>query len=399
MGMKLRHPLPQMDLLSAPATQCVTSADTSALSGNIIRTIWMKPICSALLALFGIATTASAFTIKAPSNGEQVTSPFKLIATTSPCGFENAISIGYSLDNGATIMVPTSFTASLPTREGPHIFHLHGGLETIVPDSVSALVVAGEGQHTLHVMCWGPQGVTRSVAESITVIPANSPPPSNVTVVSNIQSLTGWKWDHDPGTPGHSEGSSDIVTSPSLDGNSREYSLSFTDSGGEIYHISFGHDTAATHFVYDTNIWLADPSGIANIEMDMNQVIANGDTVIFGFQCDGYSGTWDYTLNFGTPTNPDGHWVHSNVRCPDPKTWTPNTWHNVQVSYHRDDGGNVTYDSVIFDGQQSDLEGASGNSAFRLGWGATLLTNFQIDGHGENGSVTAYVDNLTISRW
>lgn len=399
MGMKLRHALPQMDMVSAPATMCITSADASAYSRNMIRGRSMKPTGYALLALFGAATTASAITVKSPANGEQVTSPFRLVATTNSCGFEDAVSIGYSLDSGKTIMVPTSFTASLPTREGPHIFHLRGGLSTIVPDSVSAMVVAGEGPHTLHVVCWGPQGVTRSVAESITVVPADSPPPSNVTVVSNIQSLTGWKWKHDPGTPGNAEGSSDIVSSPSLDGNSREYSLSFTDSGGEIYHISFGHDTAATHFVYNTEIWLADPSGIANIEMDMNQVIANGDTVIYGFQCDGYSGTWDYTLNFGTPANPDGHWVHSNVACPDPKTWTPNAWHNVQVSYHRDNGGTVTYDSVVFDGQQSDFVGATGNSAFSLGWGATLLTNFQIDGHGANGSVTAYVDSLTVSRW
>jgi hypothetical protein len=399
MEMKLRHALPQMNMLSAPETNCVTSADASSYSRNIIRGISMKPICYSVLALFATATTASAITVKAPANGAQVTSPFSLVATTASCGFETALSIGYSLDNGATIMVPTSFKASLPTRDGPHIFHLHGGLATIVPDSVSALVVAGDGPHTLHVTCWGPLSVTKSIVENITVIPADTPPPSNVTVVSNIQSLTGWKWDHDPGTPGSAEGSSDIVASPSLNGNSREYSLSFTDSGGEIFHVSFGHDPAATHFTYSTDIWLADPSGIANIEMDMNQVIANGDTVIYGFQCDGYSGTWDYTKNLGTPANPEGHWEHSNVPCPDPKTWTPNTWHNVQVAYHRDDAGNVTYDSVVLDGQQSDFVGATGNSAFSLGWGPTLLTNFQIDGHGANGSVTAYVDNLTVSRW
>jgi len=133
--------------------------------------------------------------------------------------------------------------------------------------------------------------------------------------------------------------------------------------------------------------------------MDMNQVIANGDTVIYGFQCDGYSGTWDYTVNLGTPANPEGHWKHSNVTCPDPKTWAPNTWHNIQVSYSRDNAGNVTYDSVVLDGQQSSFVGAAGNSEFSLGWGPTLLTNFQIDGHGANGSVTAYVDNLTVSRW
>ena len=32
----------------------------------------------------------------------------------------------------------------------------------------------------------------------------------------------------------------------------------------------------------------------------MNQTMENGQTVIFGFQCDGYTSTWDYTRNAGT---------------------------------------------------------------------------------------------------
>jgi hypothetical protein len=59
----------------------------------------------------------------------------------------------------------------------------------------------------------------------------------------------------------------------------------------------------------------------------------------------------------------------------------------------------VTYQSVVLDGVQSDLVGATGNSAFKLGWGSVLLTNFQIDGLGSSGSTTAYVDNLTVYRW
>lgn len=398
MAMRQIQTLLQANKLLPPAKRCVTSVDAGRFWTNFTREISIKPFFSVILALFGTSTTLCAITVTSPSNGAEVTSPFRLVATTDSCGFEVANFMGYSLDNGKTTMVKASFDPSLPVRDGSRILHMHGGLRTLVPDSVSVLVAAGEGQHTLHVVCWGPLGTTRSVAENITVVSSTSPPPS-VTVVSNIQSLTDWKWDHDPGTPGNAEGSSDIVATPSLNGNSRMYALSFTNSGGEIFHVSFGKDTAATHFTYNTNIWFDDPSGVANIEMDMNQVISNGDTVIYGFQCDGYSGTWDYTLNLGTPANPKGHWEHSSVSCPDPKTWAPNTWHNVQVSYHRDDAGNVTYDSVVLDGQQSDFVGATGNSAFSLGWGPTLLTNFQIDGHGADGSVTAYVDNLTVSRW
>lgn len=328
-------------------------------------------IVSALALVAGIAP-ASAITVTTPVNGAQLTSPFALTARTTSCDTESTAAMGYSLDYGTT---------------------------TIVPPSFSAMVVAGDGQHILHVKCWGTRGAHADTSLNITVLPSGSAPPHGVTVVSDIQSLPDWVWDHDPATPGNASGYSDIARSPSLGGNARQYSLSFSDSGGEIFHKSFGKDTEATHFVYDANIWLENPSSLANIEMDLNQVIANGDTVIYGVQCDGYSGTWDYTLNSGSPDHPRDRWNHSNVPCPDPKTWEARTWHHVQLSYSRNENGVVTYESVVLDGEKSDFVGATGNSAFKLGWRATLLTNFQLDGYGREGSSTAYVDKFTISRW
>jgi hypothetical protein len=119
--------------------------------------------------------------------------------------------------------------------------------------------------------------------------------------------------------------------------------------------------------------------------------------VIFGFQCDGWSGTWDYTLNAGTPQSPKDQWLHSTASC-NPRNWSTNTWHRVQISYSRDNSGNVTYKSVWFDGVQQDIY-ATVNSAFALGWGPALLANFQVDGIGLSGSSTAFLDNVTVYRW
>lgn len=332
----------------------------------------MKNFFIATLMLATGFSTASAITVTTPLNNATVTSPFTLVANTTSCGSQTAASMGYSLDYGQTTIVPVSF---------------------------SALVLSGEGQHTLHVKCWGTSGAAGVTDVDITVIPPATPPPSNITVASGIQSLGSWAWNDDPGTPGSASGTSAIVSSPSLSGKARQYSMNFANSGGEIYHTTFASDTVATHFIYDAEIWLNNASSVANIEMDMNQVIANGDTVIYGVQCDGYSGTWDYTVNAGTPANPVDKWEHSNIACPEPKTWTPNTWHHIQISYFRDSVGNVTYQSVVLDGELSEFVGATGNSAFALGWASTLLTNFQIDGLGAEGSATAYVDSLTISRW
>lgn len=189
-----------------------------------------------------------------------------------------------------------------------------------------------------------------------------------------------------------------LVTAPSMSGQARAFTTNYSNAGGERYYVSFGSDTAATNFFYDVWVYLQAPaSDVANLEFDMNQVLANGQTIIFGFQCDGYAGTWDYTQNAGTPTAPADRWVNSHASC-NPRTWSTNTWHHVQVSYSRDNSGNVTYQSVWLDGAEQDIN-ATVPSAFALGWGPVLLTNFQVDGVGASGSSTAYIDDLTIYRW
>ncbi|MGA2535838.1 MAG: hypothetical protein ABSF53_07485 [Terracidiphilus sp.] len=332
----------------------------------------MKTSLFSILALVAGTAPVSAITVTTPASGSQLTSPFSLVASTKECDSGPAVAMGYSLDYGATTITKTSF---------------------------SAMVAASDGTHTLHVKCWGPQGVEVDLSMGITIVSSGSNPPPNATVVSDIQSLPNWHWDHDPAMHGNASGTSDLARAPALSGTARKYSVSFTNSGGELYHTSFGKDPAATHFIYDARLWLDDASSLGNIEMDMNQVIANGDTVIFGVQCNGNSGTWDYALNVGTPDRPVDHWVHSNVACPDPRTWVPNAWHRVQIQYSRDNVGNVTYESISLDGRQSNFVGATGNGAFRLGWGPTLLTSFELDGHGAGGTISAYLDKLTISRW
>jgi hypothetical protein len=71
----------------------------------------------------------------------------------------------------------------------------------------------------------------------------------------------------------------------------------------------------------------------------------------------------------------------------------------VQISYSRDDVGNITYQSVWLDGKEQVIN-ATVPSAFALGWAAGhLQTQFQVDGIGKSGKTTVYLDNLTIYRW
>jgi hypothetical protein len=223
--------------------------------------------------------------------------------------------------------------------------------------------------------------------------------PSDAVSVSGIQAMSNWTGVFDTASSsGSSNGSMSMISSPSRSGHTREFVTHYTNSGATRYYVSFGDDTTSTNFMYEAWVYFTSTSGqIGNLEMDMNQVIANGQTVIYGVQCDGYSGTWDYTANKGTPQKYVDGWVHSNASC-NPRNWTTNVWHHIQIQYSRDSAGNVTYKSVTLDGATANLN-ATVPSAFALGWGPTLLTNFQVDGLGSSGSPVVYLDDLTVYRW
>jgi hypothetical protein len=228
------------------------------------------------------------------------------------------------------------------------------------------------------------------------VAPAFGQIPSNAISTTNLNTYDTWGWRHDPGTPGWSSGSSSYpVTNPSVDGLSRSFSISYSGRGGEIYFVSFGYDTTATHFVYDTYIYLEDPSQVKNVELDLNQVLDDGKTVIMATQCSGYSGTWEYTFVSGDRT----HWRASNIAC-DPTSWTPKKWHHVQIAMHRDSSGVVTHDWLSFDGTSYSFNNAASPAGKYLGWQiGHLILNFQLDGSRDNGTMKAYVDKLTVYRW
>jgi len=248
--------------------------------------------------------------------------------------------------------------------------------------------------------CGGIQLSSTKTAASTGNTGATSGIPAAAVETGEIQDLPGWvgATDTSAGVGGSASGATKLLGTPSLSGSAREFTTTFTNDGDERYSVAFGTDTESTHFLYDGWVYVASPSSeIANLEMDVNQVLANGQTVIFGFQCDGNAGTWDYTENTGTPEKPVDTWVHSTQAC-DPRSWTTEAWHHVQISFTRDDAGNVTYNAVWLDGTEQTLN-VTAPSAFALGWSTTLLTNFQVDGVGADGSSTVYLDELMVYRW
>jgi hypothetical protein len=226
-------------------------------------------------------------------------------------------------------------------------------------------------------------------------IPSFAVIPSNAQSSGDLVSASNWTFTHDSGTAGSATGSTHYpVSSPSLDGKAREYSVSYSDKAGERYSLTFNHNTEVTHFVYDTYVYFEEPSEVANIELDMNQVMSNGKTVIFAFQCSGNAGAWEYsTISGNSP-----HWHSTGISC-NPKNWAAKTWHHVQIASHRNSSGDVTYDWVNLDGTYHQVN-KEGNGAIDLHWAAgDLNLNFQLDGATSRGTMQVYADNLTIHYW
>lgn len=433
------------------------SASVTATPGVHVLHVkcWGQKVNDQILMNITVTAASSNITVATPFNGAQLTSPFQLTASATTCASLPAVSMGYSIDSGQAIIEPTSFSTQVSAATGAHVLHVkcwgqqvndqvlmninvtssstastpsfsvpsgtYSAKQTVSMFSATAgagiyYTTDGTGPTTSSYHYSGPISVASSmVLQAIAVAPgyANSGMarasyvisapkgpsiPSYANVDSHIQLLTTWRIKHDPATSGTSTGSKTIVSDPTISGQSSKFYTTFTNGGGELYSVTYGNDSDSKNFVYDAQVWIASGSVLSNLEMDNNQVMTNGDTVIYAFQCSGYSNAWEYSANAGTPSQPVVKWLKSTAPC-NPANWTRNTWHHIQISYSRDDEGNVTYHSVWFDGVEAPIN-ATVNSAFSLGWAlGALVANFQVDGMGASGSSTLYLDNLTISRW
>ncbi len=331
---------------------------------------------------------ASNITAASPVNGTSVSSPVWVRAHNVGCDGLMPTAFGYSIDNSRAL-----------TR----------GVTAYDIDTRAAI---SAGSHTIHYKAWTASGACPIVSVSFKVGGGNTTTgsasgdstsgstgnavyslPSNATPSADLDGIGGWSGEHDAGTPGSSRGSMAYPASVPSYGDARKFYMTYSDHGGERWHVSFGKNETSTHFVLDTYIFIVNPSQVANLEIDLNQVLSNGQTVIYGTQCSKYSQTWEYT------ETPLPHWRSSGIPC-NPLHWAANTWHHLQVGYHRS-GGVVTHDWVNFDGTHRVFTNSTHNSARSMGWArGTLLVNVQADGASKgSGSITMYIHKMTFYHW
>lgn len=235
----------------------------------------------------------------------------------------------------------------------------------------------------------GPQGIQGPTGP--TGAPAVLGPPFiPVTAKSYgvLDNNAAWNGKHDDATPG----TVSAIVSKYVDAVSgRNFTFAYTAQAGCRFSTGFATDlTYPQHFCYDLQIQFADPSQILNMELDMNQVLADGRTCIFDCQCASVSGHWQFN-----------GWQDTRI-VGNPQQWG-GTWHHVRIFWHRSaDGNTVTFDGVEKDGVWMASGMQSTTRTLALGWKplGLLLINFQIEGSSKTGgNVSANGRNIQVWSW
>ncbi len=357
----------------------LTTIDRIRHCCNFVLRAALPFFAASLLTVLPAQGIASGVTVGSPANGTHVASPVLLRAFNTGCNGREATAFTYTVDESSKL-VPG---------------------ESVHDIDVTRLPLA-EGEHTIHFRSWTSEGECPEETTKFTVASAKEPStqpaiPPNAVSSGDMDGSPNWQEDHDGGTPGKSKGSTTYPAKTPLYRDAREFYMTYTDQAGERWSTKVARDANATHFVLDLYVLLPNPSQAKNVEMDIDQVVASGATVILSTQCSGEIGRWE----FGDSVGRHDHWKSTPIKC-DPADWSANTWHHIQIGeHHAVNSDMVTHDWITIDGVYTPLEDATLESGHFLDWGAgDTNTQFQIEGASTGkGSVTAYVHKLTVYRW
>jgi hypothetical protein len=202
--------------------------------------------------------------------------------------------------------------------------------------------------------------------------------------------------------------SSPFITSPSVDGASRDFYISGTAYTDALWWYKVGPNDHVSHFKMD--FWLnvtSDTQYAQALEFDVfqfNQQItqfATGTEFMFGTQCSYAAGVWD-VWDMG-----NGRWLPTSVPC---TAFAPNTWYHIKLNFHSSSLDHFQhYDSITImeynskgrcvSSQRSPWNIAVASGPMPAGWTENMGLQFQMDIAGVGASMTEYVDNVTLTAW
>ena len=224
--------------------------------------------------------------------------------------------------------------------------------------------------------------------ETYCVTPAGMP--SNATVYSHIEDMTGWASCTSSCSGGNGTAIFSLTqqqASPSLDGSSTLFSY---DGGPAFSHILWSQHLSsngtASNFVLDMGYYIDRPANAQGLEFAANQQLPN-QWYKFSTQCsfaDGKWRVWD-SANQG--------WVATSAPCTQPPA---NTWQHLTFEYQRANGQAV-FVAITVNGQRYSINQSFNPQAHS---GSTSVgVHFEIDGDSTAQPYNVWIDEMTLNIW
>jgi len=194
-------------------------------------------------------------------------------------------------------------------------------------------------------------------------------------------------------------------TMPSVDGDSTQFYLSGPAWSDVLWWNKLGAHDSFTNF--QTDFWVMfGTDAIANsqaLEFDTFQFV-KGREYMFGTQCDYAYNAWDvWNQQAGT-------WERTSIPCP---KFTANVWYHMTWQFHRGAtprDKNMHYDSLTIVQYAQDGVTITGSNTYQTnlaypsgplpaGWSDDLGVQFQMDSNSRGGTMTEWVDRVTLTAW
>jgi hypothetical protein len=206
-----------------------------------------------------------------------------------------------------------------------------------------------------------------------------------------------------PGGPDVTWSMQQKISSPSMSGNSTEFSIGGKEAYSDVlwnnHLIGQGSSqnlpdpngtlNEATHnFVYDVYFYGTDFSNVQALEFDINQFV-DGKSFVWGHQCRVADGAnwWDISIDGGAHWQPTG-----NAPC-NPKV---NDWNHLTIQVQRTSDDQLLFQTITLNGVTATLnyQEEPGDTNWK---GITI--NYQQDGDYDQQSYSIWLDQLNFSYW
>lgn len=213
------------------------------------------------------------------------------------------------------------------------------------------------------------------------------------TTIYNIDQKTGWaSCSACAGANGNgpvaSYSSKSGVSSPSRDGNSRQFFLGGTTPyANALWWKQLGPNSSIRNFKYDLYYYIKNPSASQALEFDVNQSV-NGKKYIFGTECDFKDKkVWKVYDPYNRA------WKTTSIGCSLPKAYT---WHHIVLEFNRSSDGKTGFLAVTINGTKHYFNRSYAPHSTSA---SEINVAFQMDGNKYQTDYSVWLDSVKLTIW